>query len=124
MELSILVAKIIAIIYISSGIAILIGQLNFEKITESLDNSPALTLIAGLFGIIIGLVLVEYHNVWIKNWTVFITIIGWFFLLGGLVMVVFPKILFFFSKYYRHSRLWGIFMLCFGLLFGYWGFVS
>ena len=124
MELSLLVAKIIAIVYISSGIAVIIGQLNFEKITESLDASPALTLIAGFIGIIIGFVLVEYHNIWVANWTVLITIISWLFLIGGLVIVVLPKTLSFFSKYYKHSRFWGFFMLCFGLLFGYWGFIS
>ena len=124
MELSILVAKIIAIVYISSGVAVLIGQLNFEKIADSLDKSPALTLIAGFFGIIIGFVLVENHNIWIANWTVLITIISWLFFIGGIVIVILPKAFSFFSKYYKHSRAWGIFMLCFGLLFGYWGFVS
>lgn len=124
MELSILIAKIIAIVYISSGIAILIGQLNFERIVENLDKSPALTLIAGLIGIVYGVFLVEYHNIWVTNWTVLITIISWLFLLGGIVIVVIPNTLSLISKYYKHSRGWGIFMLCFGLLFGYWGFLS
>ena len=124
MELSLLVAKIIAIIYISSGIAIIIGQLNFERIADSLNKSPALTLIAGLIGMVFGVILVEHHNIWTANWTVIITIISWLFLIGGIIIVVFPKALSIISKYYKHSRAWGIFMICFGLLFGYWGFLS
>ena len=124
MELSILVAKIIAVIYISSGIAVLIGQINFNNIAADFDKSPALTFVAGAFGIIIGMVLVEYHNNWVKNWTVLITIISWSFLIGGLIVVVFPKSLSYFSKYYKPSLAWGICMICFGLLFGYFGFVK
>jgi len=67
MELSILVAKIIALIYISSSIAVLIGQINFNKIAADFNKSTALTFVAGSFGIIIGMVLVKYHNNWIKN---------------------------------------------------------
>ncbi len=124
MELSTLVAKVIAVIYISGGIAVLIGKINFNNIAEDFDKSPALTFAAGSLGIIIGMVLVEHHNNWVKNWTVLITIIGWAFLIGGLIVVVFPKSLSFFSKYYKHSFVWGLLMICFGLLFGYFGFVK
>ena len=124
MELSILVSRIIAVVYISSGIAVFIGQLNFDNIVADLNKSTALTFIAGACGIIIGMVLVTYHNNWVKNWTVLITIISWIFLIGGLMVVVFPKSLSYMSKHYKHSRVWGIFMICFGLLFGYFGFLK
>ncbi len=124
MELSILIAQIIAVIYISSGIAVLIGQLNFDNIAADFNRSKALTFVSGAFGIIIGMVLVKYHNNWVKNWTVLITIISWTMLIGGLIVVIFPKSLSYFGKRYKHSRIWGIFMICFGLLFGYFGFLK
>ena len=124
MELSILVAKVIAIIYIVSGFALLIGQINFQKIAEDFDKSPALTFIVGFLSAITGLILVTYHNIWDANWTVLITIISWLILIGGLIIVIYPKSLLFMSKYYRHSPIWGIFMICFGLIFGYFGFLN
>ena len=124
MEISILVARIIAVIYISSGIAVLIGQLNFDNIASDFNKSAALTFVAGMVGIIIGMVLVKYHNNWVKNWTVLITIISWVFLIGGLIVVTLPKSLSYLSKCYKHSRVWGILMICFGLLFGYFGFLK
>ena len=124
MELSVLVAKIIAIIYIVSGFALLIGQINFQKIAEDFDKSPALTFIVGFLSAIVGLILVTYHNIWNANWTVLITIISWFVLIGGLIIVIYPKLFLFLSKYYRHSTIWGIFMICFGLIFGYFGFLN
>jgi predicted MFS family arabinose efflux permease len=124
MELSLLIAKIIALIYISSGIAVLIGQINFNNIAADFKKSTALTFVCGSFGIIIGMVLVNYHNNWVKNWTILITIISWAFLIGSLLVVIFPKSLSYFSKYYKHSPVWGILMIYFGLLFGYFGFVQ
>lgn len=124
MELSKLVARIIAVIYVSGGIAVLFRKVNFKNIAEDFNKSPALTFIAGSFGVIIGMVLVQYHNNWVNNWTILITIISWFFLIGGLIVVVFPRSLSYLAKYYKNSPAWGIFMICFGLLFAYLGFVQ
>ena len=68
MELSKIAAKIIATIYTTTGIAVITGQLNFKDIAEDLKKSPALTYIAGSFGIIIGMILINVHNYWENNW--------------------------------------------------------
>ena len=124
MELSIFVARIIAVIYISSGIGVLIGQINFSQMAADFNKSPALTFIDGSFGLMIGMILVKYHNHWVNNWTIMITIISWAFLIGGLIIVILPKSLSYLNKYYKHSRTWGILMICFGLLFGYFGSIK
>ena len=123
MELSKLVARIIAVIYVSGGIAVLVGNVNFKDIAEDFNKSPALTFLAGSFGIITGMVLVQYHNIWVTNWTMLITIISWSLLIGGLIVVILPGSLSSVSKYYKQSPAWGIFMICFGLLLAYLGFV-
>ena len=124
MELSLLIAKIISIIYISSGIGVLIGTINFNDIVEDFDKSPALTFVVGSVGIIIGIILIEYHNIWVKNWKVLVTIISWLFLIGGLVVVIIPKSLTYFKNSYISSRIWGLFMISFGLIIGYFGFIK
>jgi uncharacterized membrane protein HdeD (DUF308 family) len=124
MSFSFLVAKIIAVIYISCGIGVLIGKINFYKIADEFKNSPALTFGAGLVSSSIGTILIHYHNIWISNWTVLITLLGWLCLIGGVIVIIFPQSVSFVSKYYKQSFLWGILMVCFGLLFGYFGFLS
>jgi len=123
MELSILIAKIISIIYISAGIGVLIGTINFNNIITDLKNSAALTYIAGSIGIILGMILIEYHNIWVKNWTVLITIISWLFLIGGVTIVIIPKSLSIGKDLLLNHRLVGIFMIAFGIVFGYFGFI-
>ena len=124
MELSILVAKIMALAYISVGIGMLSGKLTYNKIIGGFEKSPGLTYLAGIFTLIIGVLLVEYHNIWVKNWTVLITIIGWVALIKGVMLVAFPQFISYFKNWYKNTRAWSIFIIALGLLFGYFGFLS
>jgi hypothetical protein len=124
MELSILIAKIISVIYISSGIAVLIGTLKISDFVNEFEKSPTLTFLSGCIGIIFGTILVNYHNIWVKNWTVMITIISWIMLVGGVLVVMIPKSLLYMKKFIIDNRLWGIFMILFGLVLGYFGFIA
>jgi hypothetical protein len=123
MELSIVIAKIISVIYIASGIAVLIGTIRLSELVNDFEKSSALTFISGCIGIIAGMILVVYHNIWVKNWNVVITIISWIMLVGGVIVVIIPKYLFYMKGFVKDSRLWGIFMILFGIVIGYFGFI-
>jgi hypothetical protein len=46
---------------------------------------PPVVYLSGVLLFIAGLAIVRAHNVWVRNWTVLITIVGWFGLVLGLV---------------------------------------
>ena len=123
MDLSVLVARIFSGIFTAVGIAVIIGRLDFSELAEDFRESPALTFVAGSLGVITGIVLVGYHNLWVGNWTILVTIIGWGMLIGGISVMIFPQSLGFMGKIYRHSPLWGVMLLILGLFFGYFGFL-
>lgn len=50
-----------------------------------------LTYLAGLLWFLGGLAIVSVHNRWSTNWPVAITLVGWFFLLGGLFRLFMPE---------------------------------
>jgi len=124
MELSILSAKILALVYISASVAAFSGKMTFAKTVEDFERSSGLTFFAGFIALVIGALLVQYHNIWVRNWTVLITVIGWMSLLKGVMFIAFPRSISFFKGWYQNTRVWGVFMLAFGILFGYFGFVS
>ena len=123
MELSILVAQMLSVIYISSGIAAIGGRITLSKIVEDFEKSQGLTFISGFITLIIGIFLVRYHNIWVKDWVVLITVIAWLSFLKGIMLIVYPQLISSFKGMYKNTKAWGFFMIALGLLFGYFGFV-
>jgi len=54
-------------------------------------GSPPLTYQAGLLWLLGGFAVVSVHNRWSTGWPVAITLVGWFFLLGGLFRMFLPE---------------------------------
>ena len=46
---------------------------------------PPVVYLSGTLMFIAGLAIVRAHNHWVRNWTILVTLTGWFFLLLGLV---------------------------------------
>lgn len=55
-------------------------------------GNPPLTYLAGLLWFLGGLAIVRLHNRWSTGWPVAITLVGWFFLLGGLFRLFLPEV--------------------------------
>jgi uncharacterized protein YjeT (DUF2065 family) len=125
METSMLIAKIAAAIYLSTGAAILNNNLNLQEAYKAIEKSKLHTTYLGIFVIVLGTLITTYHNVWVKGWPVLVTIIGWVLLLEGVFYILAPKaLLALFKKLPESQTGWGIFTLAVGLLFGYFGFVA
>ena len=124
MELSTLIAKIFSLIYITSGLAILLGTLKISDFINQFEKAPILTFLSGCMAIIFGMILVNYHNIWLLNWTVLITIISWLMLFIGIIFVILPNSIASLKKFIRATPFWGIPMLILGLIFAYFGFIA
>jgi uncharacterized membrane protein HdeD (DUF308 family) len=46
---------------------------------------PPVVYLSGVLMFVAGLAVVRAHNVWARNWTVLVTLTGWFFLVLGLI---------------------------------------
>jgi hypothetical protein len=46
---------------------------------------PPVVYLSGVLMFVAGLAVVRAHNIWARNWTVFVTLTGWFFLALGLI---------------------------------------
>lgn len=124
MELSILVAKLSALFFIAVGIRAVSGNLNIKKMLASFDDSQGLTIMSGFAMIAIGGLLVENHNIWVKDWPVLVTIIGWASLIKGVIFVGFPDVISFSGGMFKKAPVdkLGYVIIALGLLFGYYGF--
>jgi hypothetical protein len=127
MEISILIARIIAVIYISFGIGLLTSRKYYQEQFTKLLNDSTYLILGGILAIIFGFLITEYHNIWTNDWRVVITIIGWVALAKGVWLIAFPKSVLVFEKLFTNTKLLTIlipFVLLFGLFFVYVGFLS
>jgi len=46
---------------------------------------PPVVYLSGILFFVGGLAIVRTHNYWVRNWTVLITLTGWFFLILGII---------------------------------------
>jgi len=125
MELSLLIAKIAAVIYLSASLAGFISRDYYRRLSEDMYRNAGLTYMMGFLAVIVGFLIVHYHNLWGKDWTVLITMIGWLALMKGVLIIVFPKFVQRLSKSFLTDRALQIYpyvTLIVGLLFGYFGF--
>jgi hypothetical protein len=124
MEISILVAKMAALVYLSVGIGALSGKVNVKELFDSFSKSPGLTYLGGFVALIAGVALVQYHNFWVNDWTVLVTILGWLAVIKGVTLIAFPQVMPKFKPVFKNVQLFGFLAIAIGLLFGYFGFVA
>lgn len=126
MELSILIAKITAVIYLSAALGAIFSANHYRRVIDDLFNNAGLTYLAGFTAVIIGFLIVTYHNIWEKDWTILITILGWLALTKGVLIIAFPEFVRSYSKPVfagRGLKIFPYIAILIGLLFGYFGFV-
>ena len=84
MCLSIFFAFVIGSYLALTSLSMLVNQQRFRKIMHEFLADQPLLLLSGSYKILFGLVVVTTHNMWVSDWTVLITLVGWFFLLEGI----------------------------------------
>jgi hypothetical protein len=123
MEVSILVAKIIGLYYVLVGLGLLLNGAYYRKAFSSLVKDSGFMFYGGMMSLLAGFLIVNYHNFWVNDWTVIITVFGWLALIKGALLLLAPNFFTGFnSKIFKHSVVLGVFVLLLGLVFGYFGF--
>lgn len=93
MNTSIILAQILGLYMTIMGLLILVQGKHFMQRMEGFTKDSPLMLIGILMGLIIGILLVVFHNIWVWGWPVVITILGWFIFIRSIIYLFFPNIL-------------------------------
>lgn len=103
MGISILLARFLGLLFVIITAGVLLNLKNYQKVMEDFFENPALVYIGGLMALVFGIFLVMFHNIWALNWTVLITILGWSSLIKGILLIVFPNMIFKMTEMCRKS---------------------
>src|SRR6516225_10109 len=85
MATSVFLARLLGPLLLAVGAGILINPKAFRTMASEVVRSVTLVYLFGLFDFAAGLAIVLTHNVWVANWRVLITILGWLMLIRGAV---------------------------------------
>lgn len=85
MNKSIYLARVIGLYYLITGIFTFVFYTDIDLIIKSFVSQPSLIILVGITTLIVGLLLVVYHNLWVKDWRVVITLIAWLTLIIGVI---------------------------------------
>jgi len=125
METSILIAKIFAVVYVVVGLGMLLNYGYFKKMLNEMMKSAGFLYLGGIMALLAGFLIVNFHNVWVWDWTVIITVLGWLALLKGALLLLLPKTMVAFTRLFTNI-LWVavVFVLVMAGVLGYFGFFA
>jgi hypothetical protein len=92
---STIIARLMGPVLLFTGIGAVIGLLGkfpeaYVGVLRDMNNQSA-TIILGMFALLAGLAIVNTHNLWVSDWRVIITILGWLAIVRGALSLLFPN---------------------------------
>ena len=91
LEISIFFARLWGSFFIIFGSLFIISR-QLGKTIEMTDDK-AFVISTGYITLLMGLVTVILHNLWVADWRIIITILGWSTLIKGISKVGFPEVI-------------------------------
>ena len=91
MELSIFLAKVVGVYVLVKAIALIAKRNEVSKFVDDFMKDNTMLMFAGALELILGLLIVNSHNIWVNSWPVIITILGWLMVIEGIFIAVFPS---------------------------------
>ncbi len=91
MENSIVLAGVIGPYLIIVGVGLWLNLKTCQNIIKSFEDNAGLIYLAGIITLLLGIIIVNIHNVWELSWALIITLIGWIALLKGAALLICPK---------------------------------
>ena len=124
MELSIFIARTMGVIYLSVGLGLFFFREMYMLALRKILDSPAYAFLGGFMAVIGGVAMVTYHSIWVSDWRVIITIVGWVVLVKGVMLLIMPGYIRAFrgALLVRFGKYLTIASLLFGLVLSYFGF--
>lgn len=84
-------AQLIGPVMLAVGLGIFVSRNYYIKVYRHLENETLSVLMSGITAMVVGIVMVRYHNNWDTFLAGLVTLVGWFSILKGFFLIVTPK---------------------------------
>jgi hypothetical protein len=87
-------ARLVGPVLLTIGVGMVFGMLlegdAYSSLAKEFIASRALIFVTGALALTAGLAVVNAHNLWVPDWRVIVTILGWLLIVRGIFNLVFP----------------------------------
>ena len=126
METTLFLAKGMSLFLLAFSLGYFLNSKHYNNLIKEYGKSRSTLFLHGYIEVVLGFLLVMNHNVWVKEWTVIVTVVAWGVLIEGLLLLLFPEGMMGFAKSLRkkNNGMTLIMLLCLvgGGVLGYYGF--
>jgi hypothetical protein len=91
MQNSLFLARLLGPFFLVVGLGVLINRAAVHAVVDEIAHNRALVFFGGVITFPAGLAIVLTHNMWVANWPVLITILGWLAMVTGAVRMLAPQ---------------------------------
>jgi hypothetical protein len=88
---AIVIARLIGPVFAVIGLGMLANATFYAAAVAEGAHSPVLIAISGIATLLAGVAILNAHRAWTYDWRVLITIIGWLFIIAGVLRLILPK---------------------------------
>ena len=87
-----LIARLIGPVFTVLGLGMLVNAPFYAAAVAEGAASPVLIAISGIATLLGGVAILNAHRAWTADWRVLTTIIGWLFIIAGMIRLVLPTV--------------------------------
>lgn len=116
MEISIYLARFWGSLFIILGLGSVLANFLGKVINYTEDKT--ITISTGYITFLLGLITITLHNVWVADWRLAITILGWTTLFKGIEKSAYPGRINKMAQVFKSgSRFWGFVIFLIGVFY-------
>lgn len=125
---TIILAKILGLYFLTLGLAFMLNPDRFKRMYQQIKKDENSLLLSAILALLVGVVIIGVHNIWILDWPVIITVVGWWSLIKGFTLLAYPNAINYFSSIDNKSitfyRLISLAYILLGLFLAYKGWAG
>ena len=91
MQTSLFLARLMGPFFLLVGLGVLFNRAAVRSVVDEISRNRALVFFGGVITFPAGLAIVLTHNVWVADWPVLITVLGWLATVSGAVRLLAPQ---------------------------------
>jgi uncharacterized protein YjeT (DUF2065 family) len=124
-DITLFLARLFGLVYTVVGLGMFASPDHYKKLLKECMGSGLILYYGGVMALLAGYLIVTYHNYWVQDWRVLITLLGWIALIKGFMLLVSPGSLKNCVAFWqKRMQLGSIIILALGLFLGYHGFIA